>query len=261
MRLAATHLSRAAEAATRFGVRLLRPTVVTDSAMRWVVVEDLPHPTGEGSESLQLRTLLVLFDERKQVEHLAFTELLSDETQSPSAIIDMLIDPRLGFAYLFDYSPTLSLDSIAQHARLNGGQLGSLVIACAALATRARRAGYCLSTLEAERMLIDVLGGVWLADSGRAHAFESPGALLREGKADAVERTMDAHSCCTWGMDPSSLLAMLAAVGQPDAVAALSSSVTETFDAAQHEDLLEVATHFISQVVSPAKMVLPTGLS
>lgn len=236
--------------------------------MRWIVlepaeglvddvVEEVPYlvdgvdaANTSGAEG-PLRTLQILFDHTKQTEHLAFTELLSDETRSPSSIIDMLIDPEIGFAYLFEYSPSLPLWLLAQHTRLGAGQLGSLVIACAALATRAHRAGYCLSAIAPEHLLIDGLGAVWLADSGSAHAVNASGNNHDNG----------ARACCLWGIDPRSLLETLNTVGESDALVALTASVKETFELAEREDLLEVAMHVLGQVVSPAQITLPNGLS
>jgi len=232
--------------AEAFGVRLHRMLCDEKQQKRWLAYS--PHQTipEENSSVVErkLFELLLMPGLGSDLEKIAFTEILADEFAGSGGLVDMVIDARFGFAWMFSYETRVSLRTISREHLLSAGQLATLLIALVALGSRARNVGYCISCPAADALYVGSSGAVTVAAATGFHAV-----------------TENRGQCCAQGFDSASTLQVFKEVGEPDALPLIHEVIQSLRTISADENLLEVCIHLIQEVLIPQRIQLPGRVS
>lgn len=246
MHLTQEQLALSRGAAARFGVTLQRLTSVSETATSWLVRANEPSTlSGEertGNERGELYTLMLLSSTCCHEAALAFSESLSSDVFESGSIVDMMIDDEHGSAYLFEYHPRVSLQTLWSCRDATLAEMATALIAILAISVRMLRLGYCLGEISLDQLGVDRTGAMMLLHPGDMHAGQR------------------AHPCCERGVATQSVTAILDAILATEDARPLKTVAVLALEQELQEDPLEVGLHAVAQVITPSRIYLSDSI-
>lgn len=246
MNITQEQLALARGAAVQFGVTLQRLTSVSDEATSWLVhtneLSALSGGDSTGREPGELYTLLLLSRSCSHEAALAFTESQSSDVFQGGAIVDMMMDEEGSTAYIFEYHPRVSLQTLWSCRDASVAEMATALIAVLAMSVRMLRLGYCLGEISLNQLGVDCLGTVMLLHPGNMHA----GQL--------------AHPCCDRGVTTRSVTAILDSTLATEDAGPLKTAALLALEHELQEDALEVGLHAVAQVITPSRIYLNASI-
>lgn len=234
------HLQTAVDAASKFEVKVVRLLEDSERTSRWLVRSTREHDAVEiGQAIAHEEVLYVLLVLHRAVTHeagLAFTEVQSSDALAEGSIVDMFIDERIGFGFLFEYRAVLSIHTVFEHRAPTLAELATLLLAVLALSVRIRVLGYCLGVVTGNSLAVDSDGAILVYDPAAMHSVHQE------------------SGCCARGVSLDSVLSLLKELGEEETSSILADAARLSLEEAATENSLEVGLHVVKQIVTPSRI-------